>query len=105
MAPSSTRLRIAISGGGLAGATLANALVNQPHLDITVYESTSKFSERGAAVGLATNAQKALGTIIPSAQELLDRAGAVSMNSTRLVIVRFSIPGRLWYGADRALPG
>ena len=82
------KLRIAITGGGLAGATLANALLDQPHLDIHIYESAPEFSERGAAVGLAVNAQRALAEIIPSATELLDRAGAVPMNSTRVVIVR-----------------
>jgi len=81
------RLRIAITGGGLAGATLANALLDQPHLDIHIYESAAEFSERGAAVGLAVNAQRALAQIIPSANELLEAAGAVPMNSTRLVIV------------------
>ena len=81
------KLRIAITGGGLAGATLANALVDQPHLDIHIYESAPKFSERGAAVGLAANAQHALAEITPSANELLDKAGAVPMNSTRLVVV------------------
>ena len=50
------KLRIAISGGGLAGATLANALVKHPHLDVHVYESALEFSERGASVGLALNA-------------------------------------------------
>lgn len=81
------RLRIAIIGGGLAGATLANALFDQPHLDIHIFESAPEFSERGAAVGLAVNAQRALAEIIPSANALLDRAGAVPMNSTRVVIV------------------
>ena len=81
------KLRVAISGGGLAGATLANALLDQPHLDVHIYESAPEFSERGAAVGLAVNAQRALSEIIPCVSELLDKAGAVSMKSTRLVIV------------------
>ena len=80
--------RIAISGGGLAGAAITNALINIPHLEVHVYESAPEFSERGAAVGLAINAQRALETIVPSAADLLSRAGAVSMNSTRLVVVR-----------------
>lgn len=37
--------------------------------------------------GLAVNAQRALAEIIPSANELLHKAGAVPMNSIRLVIV------------------
>ncbi len=81
------RLRIPITGGGLAGAALANALFDQPHLDIHIFGSAPEFSERGAAVGLAVNAQRALAEIIPSANELLDKAGAVPMNSTRVVIV------------------
>lgn len=81
------KLRIAISGGGLAGASLANALFCHPHLEVHVYESAPEFSERGAAVGLAINAQRALDAIVPSAKEFLDRAGAVLMNSSRLMTV------------------
>ncbi len=33
------RIRLAIVGGGLAGATLANALIQIPHIEIHVYES------------------------------------------------------------------
>lgn len=82
------KLRIAISGGGLAGATLANALIKHSHIDVQVYESAAEFSERGASVGLAINAQSALGQIIPDAQALLERAGAVPNNSARLMVVR-----------------
>lgn len=80
-------LRVAIIGGGLAGVTLANALVPIPHLDVRVYESAPKFSERGAAVGLSSNALAAWRHIVPSADEGLEKAGAVTMNSSRLVIV------------------
>ncbi|KAK0716926.1 hypothetical protein B0T26DRAFT_645322 [Lasiosphaeria miniovina] len=81
------KFRIAIIGGGLAGATLANALFRIPYLDAHVYESSATFSERGAAVGLSANAQQALEMIIvPSSKELLERAGAVPMNSSRAVL-------------------
>ncbi|KAI1209956.1 salicylate hydroxylase [Annulohypoxylon truncatum] len=80
------RIRVGIIGGGLAGATLANALVVHSHLDIEVFEAASKFSERGAAVGLSMNAQNALRQIIPSAGDLLAKAGAVNMNSTRTML-------------------
>ncbi|KAF7521367.1 hypothetical protein G7054_g12458 [Neopestalotiopsis clavispora] len=79
-------IRVAIIGGGLAGATLANALVRIPHLQIQVYESAPEFSERGAAIGLATNFQQALAQIIPSAKTILEKAGAVAMNSSRIVL-------------------
>jgi hypothetical protein len=81
------RIRVAIIGGGMAGASLANALVGMPHIDVHIYESASEFAERGAAVGLSSNAKLALEELIPSSAELLNRAGAVPMNSTRLVLV------------------
>ncbi|MCJ1325778.1 hypothetical protein MMC10_002441 [Thelotrema lepadinum] len=80
------KLRIAISGGGLAGAAIANALVQHRYLEVHVYESALEFSERGAAVGLTINAQNAFDAIVLSAKESLSRAGAVSMNSTRLIV-------------------
>ncbi|KAI1394173.1 salicylate hydroxylase [Hypoxylon trugodes] len=79
-------IRVAIIGGGLAGATLANALIKHSHLEIHLFESAPEFSERGAAVGLSINSQNGLGQIVSSADELLNKAGAVPMSSTRLVI-------------------
>ncbi|KAH8657989.1 salicylate hydroxylase [Xylariales sp. PMI_506] len=81
-----SKILVAIIGGGLAGATLANALIQIPHLDVFVYEAAPEFSERGAAVGLSSNAQAALEQIFPSAKDLLSRAGAVAMNSSRLMM-------------------
>lgn len=80
-------IRIAIVGGGLAGAAMANALVHLPHLEIHVFESSPTFSERGAAIGLAGNAQRALQQFIPSAMDLLNRAGAVPIQSARVMMV------------------
>lgn len=80
-------LRVAIIGGGLAGAALANALTHLFHIDVHIFESAPQFSERGAAVGLAKNAQLALAQIVPSASDLFEKAGAVPMNSSRIVLV------------------
>ena len=80
-------IRIAISGGGIAGATLMNALLQNPNIDPHIYESAPEFSERGAAVGLSINAQRALTEIGPNMRDALDRAGAVKLNSTRLILV------------------
>ncbi len=55
-----TCIRVAIIRGGLAGAALARALVQCPHLEIQVYESAPTFSERGGAIGLSCNAKSAL---------------------------------------------
>ena len=84
---STRRLRVAIAGGGLAGATLINVLQKYPHLDVQIYESAPEFSERGAAVGISSNAQNALSEMSPNLIELLIDAGALRMNSTQLVIV------------------
>lgn len=86
-------IKIAIIGGGLAGATLAHALLRHAHLDVHVYESAHEFSERGAAVGLASDAQEALKQVIGSAETsaLLEKAGAVAQASSRLCIVRLPI--------------
>ncbi|KAI1642337.1 salicylate hydroxylase [Daldinia loculata] len=71
---------------GLAGAALANALVRVPQVDFHVFESAPTFSERGAAVGLAKNAQLALDQILPSGTDVLDKAGTVPMNSSRIIL-------------------
>ncbi|GAW18340.1 hypothetical protein ANO14919_078150 [Xylariales sp. No.14919] len=83
-----SRFRVAIVGGGLAGATLANALIQVPQMDVHVFESAAEFSERGAAVGLGISAQRALDEIIsaPTAVALLDKAGGVPTNTSRLVL-------------------
>jgi hypothetical protein len=86
---STNRLRVAISGGGLAGATVASALQSNPHLEVNIYESAAQFSERGAAVGISVNGQRALAEIGTEVRDALDKAGAVTMNSSRMMIVCF----------------
>lgn len=82
------RIRIGVVGGGLAGITVAIALVKHPHVDVQVYESPPQFFERGAGIGLSPLALEALNDIIPSATELLKtRAGAVQADAARLVVV------------------
>ena len=75
------RLRIAIIGGGIPGATLVNALFDQPHLDIHIFESAPEISERGAAVGLTVNA--------PSGPDQWSRA----LNRSKLKLYRWSTAG------------
>ncbi|KAL9105642.1 MAG: hypothetical protein Q9227_009221 [Pyrenula ochraceoflavens] len=82
----SNKLRIAVTGGGLAGAAIANALFRQLHLDVHIYESALEFSERGQAIGLAINAQRALARLLPDDEAVLQRAGAVTMHSTRIIM-------------------
>lgn len=82
------RIRIGVVGGGLAGVTVAIALVKHPHVDVQVYESAPQFFERGAGIGLSPLTLEALDDIIPSAVELLKtHAGAVDADAARLVVV------------------
>lgn len=87
MPSSDGKLRVAIIGGGLAGATLMNALLKYSHLSPEIFESAPEFSERGAAVGIAQNGQAALAEIAPELAGALDRAGAVVMSSSRVRMV------------------
>lgn len=90
MSDSTSAINIAVIGGGLAGAVIANALLQYAHIDVHVYESAPEFSERGAAIGLAENAQHALKLAIGGSgtvDAMLKRAGAVIQASSRLVVV------------------
>jgi salicylate hydroxylase len=80
-------VRIAIIGGGLAGATVANALIQNPGFEVHIFESAPEFSERGLAVGLSFKSQHVLGHIFPSTKELLQKAGGVGMNTVRMHLV------------------
>ncbi|ETS82836.1 hypothetical protein PFICI_04712 [Pestalotiopsis fici W106-1] len=84
----SNTIRIAISGGGLAGASLIHALLQYPHLDVHIFESAAEFKEAGAAVGIARNALDALDLLGPSAAGALDRAGAVPMRGVRFMLAQ-----------------
>ncbi|KAI1769263.1 salicylate hydroxylase [Hypoxylon sp. FL1150] len=92
-----SQLRVAIVGGGPAGATLANALVRLSHVDVHVFESAPEFSGRDAAVGLAKKSQSALAQVLPPGAKLLEKAGAVPMNSSRIIlkltVINTSEPG------------
>ena len=80
-------IRVVIIGGGIAGATLANALQAYPHISAELYESAPEFPDSGLGVGLAMNAQSALKQMLPNADEIIEKSGAVPMKSTRLVLV------------------
>lgn len=85
MAPS---IRIAIIGGGLAGASLIHALIKSPHLDVRIFEAAPEFKEAGMAIGISRNAQAALRLIGPSAEQCLDQAGAVPMKGVKFMLAQ-----------------
>lgn len=90
-----TSIRIAISGGGLAGASLLHALAKYSHLDVHIFESASAFKERGAAVGISRNALSALDLIGPTATACLKRAGAVPQKGVRFMLAQGENAGEM----------
>lgn len=81
-------VRVAINGGGLAGACLLHALLPYAHLDVHIFESAAAFKEAGLAIGIARNALAALDLIGPPAAQCLERAGAVPMVGVRFMLAQ-----------------
>jgi salicylate hydroxylase len=102
MSPS---IRIAISGGGLAGASLLHALHPHAHLDVHIFESAAAFKEAGMAIGVARNALTALDLIGPSAARCLERAGAVPMRGVRFMLAQGEGAGSMIDESDDESPG
>lgn len=92
------RVRIAITGGGIAGATLLHALLPHKHLDVHIFESAPAFKEAGAGIGISSNAFTALELIDSATLGCLERAGAYELDG---FMIRMAIgePGRLVPGA------
>ena len=65
----SSRTRIAIIGGGIAGLCCTLGLLKHPHIDVHIYEAAPTFSEFGAGVEIGPNAQTALKLISPLAEK------------------------------------
>lgn len=102
MSPS---IRIAVCGGGLAGATLLHGLLKHKHLDVHVFESAATFNEAGAAIGIARNALTALDLIGPTAVQALERAGALPMQGVRFMLAQGEGKGELIAEEDAATHG
>ncbi|XP_014562683.1 hypothetical protein COCVIDRAFT_83369 [Bipolaris victoriae FI3] len=66
MAAAADPLSIAVVGGGIAGLTLAIAMLkNCPHILVTLYESANEFGEIGAGVGFEPVMVRTMGLIDP----------------------------------------
>lgn len=88
-------IRVAISGGGLAGATLFRALLQHEHLDVHIFESAEVFKEAGAAIGVTRNALEALELIGSSTAQCLERAGAVPQKGARFMLAQGESRGEM----------
>lgn len=80
MTQSHNKIRVAIAGGGIAGATVFYALRQHHHLDVHIFEAAPKFREAGASIGIHHNAFKALELISPDAVACLEAAGAFKLD-------------------------
>lgn len=98
-------IRVAIIGGGLAGASLIHALIKYSHLDVHIFEAAKEFKEAGMAIGIARNAQAALDLIGPSAAQCLDRAKAVPMKGVRFILAQGGGAGTVADEVDEAVQG
>lgn len=98
-------IRIAVVGGGLAGASLIHALIKFSHLDVHIFEAAKEFKEAGMAIGIARNAQAALELIGPSATRCLDQAGAVPMKGVRFMLAQGEGAGMMADEVDEAVQG
>ncbi|KAF2164142.1 hypothetical protein M409DRAFT_25489 [Zasmidium cellare ATCC 36951] len=67
------------------------------HLKVDIFESRPAFKEEGAAIGIATNALKALQDIDPELLQCLDRAGAVEENDLRAFISSGADSGEIFH--------
>lgn len=91
----SSSIRIAISGGGLAGASLFHALLPFTHLDVHSFESAAAYKEAGMAIGVARNALAALELIGQTATQCLERAGAIPMRGVRFILAQGAEAGSM----------
>ncbi|KAI0476285.1 hypothetical protein GGR56DRAFT_693637 [Xylariaceae sp. FL0804] len=77
MAEPPLTIRVAILGGGLAGAALLRGLLKYPHIAADMYEARPAFREEGQAIAVTPVAEQMLEALSPSLRGCLDRAGAV----------------------------
>ncbi|GAM91066.1 hypothetical protein ANO11243_091130 [Dothideomycetidae sp. 11243] len=93
--PEERPIRIAIVGAGIAGLTLANALLrkpksdaaeNHPGFEVHVYEAKPGFTGRGWGIGLAGNAQKALNYCAPEVlNKIVETSASVARGTVTMI--------------------
>lgn len=89
------KIRVAIVGGGIAGATLLHALLPLEHVQVHIYESAPAFREAGMAIGIARNAFQALELISPSARGALEKAGSIPHHGVKFMLANGPDAGKM----------
>ncbi|KAI1372481.1 FAD/NAD(P)-binding domain-containing protein [Hypoxylon crocopeplum] len=85
MSSSPSTIRVAIIGGGLAGAAVLRGLLRYPHIAVDMYESRPAFREEGPGLTFTTSTQAILAAIDPDLEQCLDRAGALVTTTETIV--------------------
>ncbi|CAK4034676.1 Salicylate hydroxylase [Lecanosticta acicola] len=93
MSPTRADIRVAITGGGLAGATCLRALLKHDHIDAHIFESAPAFKEAGQAIGMARNAYQALELM--DLQHCLADAGAVTQSNATFMLAEGTEAGKV----------
>ncbi|EME41299.1 hypothetical protein DOTSEDRAFT_55160 [Dothistroma septosporum NZE10] len=83
----SEKSRVAISGGGITGATLLHILLTDQHLDVHIFKSASASKEAGMEIGVTRNTYQALKLMGPSIIQRVENA------ARSLVMLRDSCSG------------
>ncbi|KAI2619822.1 FAD/NAD(P)-binding domain-containing protein [Hypomontagnella submonticulosa] len=77
MSSSPSTIRVAIIGGGLAGAAVLRGLLRYPHIAVDMYEQKPAFRDEGPGLSFNATTQAMLAAIDPELGACLDHAGAV----------------------------
>ncbi|KAI1864019.1 uncharacterized protein JN550_009039 [Neoarthrinium moseri] len=110
MTSHTSAIRVAIIGGGVAGAVLLRGLLRHPHIALDMYDSQQSFKEEDPGLELGPTTLAALRAVDPFLETCLDGAGAVYTPTDlrlatgpqaghRLDIDGYSIRGK--YSVDR----
>jgi salicylate hydroxylase len=81
MDTTSSTIRVAIVGGGLAGALLIRGLLRYPHIAVDLYEPRPSPREEGPGIDVSDTSQDVLQAIDPALDSCLGRAGTVYSTS------------------------
>ena len=93
VSPAVSHIRVAVVGGGIAGVTLTQALLQVGNVDVHLFESAPAIRESGMGIGLGRNGVTALELL--GLQDRLNAANAVQTNGAKAYIAQGPDTGEL----------